>query len=102
MITLPTEFVAYWSSDHPKEGSLGVKPGWFQLWRPDQVREFNEAYEVAKYAPGFLAFGSNGGAEMLAFDTSLRVFMVPFVGMHTGEAILVAESWDDFVSKIEQ
>jgi hypothetical protein len=102
MITLPTEFVAYWSSDYPKEGSLALKPGRFQLWRPEQVPELNEAYDVAKCAPGFLAFGSDGGGEMLVFDTSLRVFMIPFVGMHSREAILVAESWDDFVSKIKQ
>src|SRR5215475_9806818 len=101
MILLPTTFLDYWSTDEPKEGPLLVDPGWFQLWPPDEIAQLNEDYEVAEYAPGFLGFGSSGGGEMLAFDQSLRVFMLPFITMKPEEAILVALSWDDFLSKVE-
>ena len=50
------------------EGDLGVEPGWFCPWPADEVVANNEGYRVAEFYGDFLAFGSNGGGEMLAFD----------------------------------
>jgi hypothetical protein len=40
--------------------------GWFQLWPLAEVESRNEQYHVAEFAPELLAFGSDGGGEMLA------------------------------------
>ena len=48
-------FLRYRSEKGLKEGSLAVHPLWFQLWRPDEVAQFNEEYQVHKFAPGFVA-----------------------------------------------
>jgi hypothetical protein len=56
---------------------------------------------VEAESPGFVAFGSNGGGEMLAFDAEGRVFMIPFVGMSVRDAKPIAASWSEFVEKIE-
>jgi hypothetical protein len=45
------------------EGELSVDPEWYRLWRPEEIEEFNRDYELSEYAPGFLAFGSNGGGS---------------------------------------
>lgn len=99
---LPAEYVRYFAGDGPKEGGLCVEPGWFQLWRPAEIDEWNRNYEVQKYAPEFLGFGSSGGDELLAFDGDGAVFMVPFIGMASDQARPVARSWREFVKKIER
>ncbi len=102
MTSLPSKYMEYFAGTGPKEGSLAVDPGWFQLWAPDEIVGLNESYKVSEYAVGFVGFGSSGGGEMLAFDQLARVFMLPFVGMSPQHARLVAESWDEFVAKIEK
>ena len=99
---LPQQYFDYFVGNGLKEGALSVEPGWFQLWPPTEVEQWNRAYRVHEFAPGFLGFGSSGGGEMLAFDVNGRVVMIPMVGMSPDEAKLVADSWIEFVEKIER
>jgi hypothetical protein len=101
-MTLPDEYVRYYTGDGPKEGGLSVDPGWFQLWSPSEVEQLNRDYHVQEFVPGFFGFGSNGGGELLAFDTAGRVFMIPFVGMSAQDARQVVGSWAEFVERIER
>ena len=101
-MTLPPEYVSYFADDGLKEGGLTVPPGWFQLWRPDEVESLNRDYSVHEFAPGFLGFGSSGGGEMLAFDKAGRVVMIPWIGMEPEMALPVADSWSQFVERIER
>jgi len=101
-MALPPEYVSYFAGDGRKEGGLTVEPRWFQLWPPTEVERWNREYHVSEFAPGFLGFGSSGGGEMLAFDTEGAVVMIPFIGMSPGEAKAVADSWSEFVAKIER
>ena len=94
-IELPEEYKRF-SATGPAEGELAVDPGWYQLWPLDDVAEQNKSYQIEEFAPGFLAFGSSGGGEILAFDSKHRIFMIPAVGMSPDEARLVTESWADF------
>ncbi len=101
-MALPSQYASYFAGDGPREGALSVEPGWFQLWSPDEVERWNREYHVEEFAPGFLGFGSSGGGEMLAFDADGRVVMIPMVGMSADEARPVADSWSEFVEKIER
>ena|SRR2546426_6280586 len=101
-MTLPAPYVRYFASDAPKEGALAVEPGWFQLWQPAEVEQLNRDYHIPEFAPGFLGFGSSGGGELLAFDSAGRIVMLPMVGMSPGEARPVADSWSEFVERIER
>lgn len=90
---LPAEYLAFLRAEDGSEGDLGVEPGWVQLWPAADVPVRNEVYEVAEWLPGFLGFGSNGGGELLAFDTRTepwRICMVPFIPMEEAEAIEIA------------
>ena len=59
----------------------------------------NLDYEVGRQAPGFVAFGSDGGPELLAFDARRGpphpVVAMPFGDVAAEEARPVA---DDFAS----
>ncbi len=71
------------------------------LWPLEDIERFNAEYEVPKYAPGFLCFGTNGGGELLAFDATGTVFYMPAIGMEPKYAIRVAASWADFAQLIK-
>ena len=94
---LPATYLSYVESNDGAEGSLGVEPGWIQLWPVEEVRRLNAGYEVPTNLPGFLGFGSSGGGELVAFDTRAepwRVCMVPFVPMNHSEAVEIAADFD--------
>lgn len=100
-MTLPKQYIHYFSGSGPKEGGLTVEPGWFQLWSPSEIEALNRDYRVQEFAPGFLGFGTSGGGELLAFDSDGRIVMIPMVGMAVGAARPIAESWAEFVEKFE-
>jgi cell wall assembly regulator SMI1 len=73
------------------------------LWRVEELRAFNNEYEVEKYAPGLLFFGSDGGGEGFAFDLrtpQLTIVQVPFIGMSLTDAIPVASNFQEFLAAI--
>jgi hypothetical protein len=98
---LPADYISYFATPTLREGPLSVAPGWFQLWLPQDIERLNAEYEVDKYAPGFCAFGSNGGGEMLAFTAKGSVVMIPFIPMDAALAKPVAASWREFVTLID-
>ncbi len=79
------------------EGELSVDPLWYQLWEPEHIDGYNNDYELAKYAPGFIAFGSNGGGELLVTNKNGEVFSLPAIGMAPGDAWKIADSIDELV-----
>ena len=98
---LPSQYRLFMSDRDGGEGFVGGQ--YLILWRASELLEFNREYEVEKYAPGLLLFGSNGGGEAFAFDTrevSVRIVMVPFIGMSLKDAAPVADSFENFLSSL--
>ena len=77
------------------EGELSVDPLWYIIWEPGNITEYNRDYELSTYAPGFTAFGSNGGNELLVVDKSGFVYTIPAIGMELQYADKIAESISD-------
>jgi len=100
-IELPEEYLTLLLYSNGGEGELAIEPGWFQLWPAEKVMEMNRLYEVERNIPGFFGFGSNGGGEMLAFDTRTgkpwKVVMLPFVPMVAEHSAGIAEDFGVFV-----
>jgi hypothetical protein len=101
---LPAEYLAFLATSNGGEGELGAEPGWFRMWRAEEVIRLNADYEVPLNVPGLIGFGSSGGGEMLAFDTRhgepYPVVAVPFIPMAADEAIVVAKSFHQFSALI--
>ena len=97
---LPAEYLAFLSQSNGGEGELGAEPGWLVMWKAEEVLDLNRQYEVATNAPGFFGFGSNGGGELIAFDTRgaipYPVVALPFIPMEAAEARLIAPSFGRF------
>jgi hypothetical protein len=101
VMELPVGLIEYHRAGGRLEGDLGDgMPGWFQLWPISEIEELNVAYEVQQNVPGYVAFGSNGGGEMLALSPAGQVVAIPFIGMEVEDAIVVADSWEAFESRL--
>ena len=77
------------------EGELSIHPLWYRIWKPEDREQYNRDYELAKYLPGFTAFGSNGGGELFVADESGSVYSVPAIGMEPQFADKIAASISD-------
>lgn len=76
-------------------------PGYVALWPIEDIPRLNAEIEIDTYASGFLAFAGNGGGEVLAFDATGAVVMIPLIGMEPEQAIKVASSFAEFVESFE-
>lgn len=83
------------------DGGEGFLDGnYLILWSIGEVVEYEMQYETAKYAPGLVLFGSNGGGDAFAFamgQSKPTVVAIPFVGMDTKYAKALAPSFVEFL-----
>jgi hypothetical protein len=92
------QFLRKWNGG---EGFIG--DNYLILWKAEELKQFNDEYEVAEYAPGLLFFGSNGGGEAYAFDTREDpwvVARVPFIGMDLKHAKVIGRNFADFLRRL--
>ncbi len=101
-IELPSDYIAYIEGDGVSEGFTDGEPGYFMLWHPDEIEASNISLNISTYAPGFLGFGSDGGGELLAFDSTGAVFMLPMVGMEPKYAQKIGDSWSEVAQRIRK
>jgi hypothetical protein len=83
------------------EGFVGNR--YIQLCRIEELLEWNQKYQIAKYAPDLFLIGSNGGGEAYLFDLAKAdgaVYQVPFIGLDSKDARLVAHSFDAFLPRV--
>lgn len=98
-VALPEDYKDFLRASNGGEGGVGAA-SYVMLWGVEELAHLNQAYEVELGAPGFLAFGSNGGGEAFGFDTRSspwRVVQIPFVGMAWDVAWPLGESFSAFI-----
>lgn len=102
-LSLPVEYETYLATHGAFEGFTSDEemPGYVVLWNLSDIRGNNTDIQIEELAPGFIAFGGNGGGEILAFDASGAVYMLPLIGMEPGVAIKLADSFIDLASRFE-
>jgi hypothetical protein len=80
------------------EGFVG--PEYVRFYHLDELLPLNEAYDVPRYAPGFLLIGSNAGGEAYAFDFRGKppsIVRIPFIPMTPTAAEPVADTITSFL-----
>ncbi len=101
-LKLPAEYVDFLKLTNGGEGFMGKK-AYVIFWGVEELASMNQSYEVTKYAPGLLIFGSDGGGEAYGFDTRIPqwpIVQVPFVGMAWNAAQSMGESFKVFLRRI--
>jgi len=72
----------------------------FQIWPIDKLNKWNVEYNVEDAIPGYYAFGSDGGLEMLIIELSTGIiYSIPFIPMEITERIKVSESLEELVNR---
>jgi hypothetical protein len=74
-----------------------------EFWSIDEIESNNQEYEVLQQAPGLILFGSNGGGEAFAFDTTQAVGtigIVPFIGMSIELYCPIADTFLAFLNEV--
>lgn len=97
----PDDYVAFMTEHDGGEGFIGDQ--YVILYKAAEIPGYNRDYEIERFAPGFVLFGTNGGGEAFVFDTregEHSVAMVPFIGISHNDAIGVGASFSDFVSRL--
>lgn len=100
---IPNEYRQYLETNGSFEGFTtdAAIPGYVVLWSLEEIVGNNADIGIHEHAPGFLAFASDGGGEVLAFDASGRIFMLPLTGMEPRYAQKVANSFGELASQFE-
>lgn len=100
---LPSSYVPYIKASGSFECPTrdDTEPGYVVLWGFDEILQSNSEVEIEKYAPGFIAFGGDGGGELLAFDADGVVYMLPMIGMESDCAMRIAETFEELEGRLE-
>ncbi|MDQ1803096.1 hypothetical protein RAH57_03805 [Chryseobacterium sp. CKR4-1] len=76
--------------------------GYIELFPFDELDEINEEYQVASHVPNFVTIGTNGAGVGIFFNkNNNRIYSIPFVGMEEKDAVLLADSFTEFIYKFE-
>jgi hypothetical protein len=103
-LKLPPDYVEFLEFANGGDGFIGDN-SYAILWGVDELPQFNLDYEITRWAPGFLAFGSDGGGEAFGFDTreeNWPVIQLPFIGMDWKEARPIADSFHGFLQRLSE
>jgi hypothetical protein len=102
-VSIPAEYKDFLSTHGPFEGFIKghEPPGYVALWTLEDLPANNAEIHVHEMAPGYLAFGGDGGGEVLAFDSSGAVFLLPMIGMESRYARKVSSSFAELAARFE-
>lgn len=93
---LPSDFVAIAREYGGCEGFLGDT--YLRLFQLDELESANAAYELQKYAPDLLLFGTDGGGDAFAFALpGFRVVQVPLIPLSAELADILAPNFRSFI-----
>ncbi|OBQ67168.1 SMI1/KNR4 family protein [Mesorhizobium loti] len=102
-VALPKDYTDFLKEHNGGEGFIG--DSYIVFFKAEELVQFNIEYEVEKYAPGILLFGSNGAGEGYGFDTddaAMPIVQIPFIGMDRRYADIVARDLADLFSRLEE
>jgi hypothetical protein len=101
-IRFPPDYFEFLTQANGGEGWVGQQ--YLQLWRVEQIPEFNEGYNASELFPGLVLIGSDGGDEAYALDVrSDKVTFVetPFIGFEE-DTRKVADSFVEFLTTLSR
>lgn len=91
---------------HFSNGGEGfIQRCYFRLYSAEQLLSLNEAYQVGKFAPGLVIFGSNGGGEAFGFDgrqSPMEIVRIPFIPMDFEYAEPMGQTFVEFLQALGQ
>ncbi|WP_437813339.1 SMI1/KNR4 family protein [Sorangium sp. So ce1078] len=100
---LPPGYIEFMRQSDGAEGPIGRKGSYLVLWSLAKILELNAQYHIDEFAPHLLAFGSDGGGEVFAFDhrtDPATIVRVPFVGFD--DEVSYGNRFDGFLRRLSE
>ena len=72
-MALPDDYLEFMSEHNGGEGPIG-KNSCGRFYRMEELQEVNDGYEVGKWWPGHIVFGTDGGGELWAYNPDKKIY----------------------------
>ncbi|SFN92463.1 hypothetical protein SAMN05421594_4737 [Chryseobacterium oleae] len=96
----PNDYLSY--INNLKDNEINSENGYIELFPLNELEAINKEYETQKLVPNFIAIGTNGsGVGIFINKENSNIYSIPFVGMEESDAVLLAESFSEFIYKFE-
>jgi hypothetical protein len=101
-INLPDDYVEFLTLFNGCEGSLSEE-AYICLWSLNQLKEYNDMYNVEEFAPELFLIGSDGGDTAFGFKReNLTYIKVPFIGLSLEESTFLGNNFKEFMEAINK
>ena len=101
---LPKAYLDLMRMSNGGYAELSASPWTVDFWSVEDIIRLNHEYGVYQGAPNFLAFGSNLGEELLAFDrragSHSGVYMLPWHAPNEADVLIVTDSFEKLIETI--
>jgi len=83
------------------EGEIGEN-SYLVIWPLKEIVSLNEEFEISKYIPDLICFGSDGGGMGYAFKRTNPVTFVefPFESIDINDVTEISDSFDNFIKSL--
>lgn len=98
-IELPLQYQEFMLFSNGAEGCIG-KSSYAVIWPNKNLAQYNADYEVNKYNPGLIYFGSDAGGMVFAFDNrtdAAPIVTLPFVSIDLEDVEPCGDTFDEFI-----
>ena len=103
-VPLPGDYLALLRLSNGGSAQISGYPNYVRIWPAKLAIENNKGYQVQKWLPGFIAFGDNGGPDMVGFDTRngepYPVCSIPFAPMEWEGAMGTVADFKTFIEQL--
>jgi len=99
-IEMPEDYISY--MNNLQDFEIYTENGYLELFPINELEQINNEYETRQYVPNYYAIGTNGGGVGIFINKkNKQLYSIPFVGMDESEAVLLANSFSEFLYKFE-
>lgn len=100
-VPLPPDYLNFLRFSNGGQLTSSTYPRCRRLWSIRDVLGNNRDYEIARWVPGYIGIGDDGGEVVIGFDTRTGlpypVVVIPFAPMEWVAAVTVATDFDTFL-----
>ena len=97
-ISWPPGYEEFMLTSNGAEGFIGKQ--YLQLWKVQDIPDMNKELQSDEFTPGIIMFGSDGGDEAYAFDSTRSPQMIirmPFIMSDSDEITDMGDSFESFL-----
>ncbi len=99
---LPEDYLAFMSRHNGGEGPLGEN-NYGRFYRIEELQEVNDDYEVEKWWPGYVVFGTDGGGELWAYNPEKKVYcQIDSCNIDDDTYDTLSESLEEFLIRMDE